>query len=168
MAGVGVAFTLARALNIRKNGGKCDGQEKWLLDMVAIGTICDSMVLRDENRIMTYYGMLVLNKTRRRGLRELAKVAKCHLEQIDSHAVGFQLGPRINAAGRMESAEFALDLMMADSRAKAIELAEKLDEYKKNNISNILKQLSSQLADKGENAEITEADIEFSEDESDD
>ena len=127
MAGVGVAFTLARALNMRKNNGKCDGREKWLLDMVAIGTICDSMVLREENRIMTYYGVLVLGKTQRKGLRELARLAKCHLEQMDSHAIGFQLGPRINAAGRMKSADIALDLMMADSRADAMRLAEELD-----------------------------------------
>ena len=127
MAGVGVAFTLARALNMDKNGGKCDGQEKWLLDMVAIGTICDSMVLRDENRIMAYYGMVVLAKTRRRGLQELAKVAKCKLDQISTHAIGFQLGPRINAAGRMKSADIALDLMLTDSRAEALRLAGELD-----------------------------------------
>ena len=128
MAGVGVAFTLARALNMRKNGGKCDGQEKWLLDMVALGTVCDSMVLREENRIMVYYGMMVMGKTRRKGLQELAKKAKCHLEKMNSHAIGFQLGPRINAAGRMKTAEVALDLMLTDSRAEAIAKAEELDE----------------------------------------
>ena len=128
MAGVGVAFTLARALNMRMNGGKCDGQEKWLLDMVALGTVCDSMVLRDENRIMVYYGMIVLSKTRRRGLQELAKIAKMKMEQISTHAIGFQLGPRINAAGRMKSADVALKLMLADSRAEAIRLAAELDE----------------------------------------
>ncbi|MCQ2570641.1 MAG: single-stranded-DNA-specific exonuclease RecJ [Candidatus Saccharibacteria bacterium] len=127
MAGVGVAFTLARALNMRKNGGACDGQEKWLLDLVALGTICDSMILREENRIMTYYGMLVLTKTRRRGLQELAKVAKCKLDQISTHAIGFQLGPRINAAGRMKSANIALDLMTTESRAEATRLALELD-----------------------------------------
>lgn len=131
MAGVGVSFTLARALNMRKNGGKCDGQEKWLLDLVAIGTVCDSMVLRDENRIMVYYGMIVLAKTRRRGIQELAKVAKCKLEQITTRAIGFQLGPRINAAGRMKSADLALALAMADSRAEAVRLAEELDELNK-------------------------------------
>ncbi len=131
MAGVGVAFTLARALNMRKNGGKCDGQEKWLLDMVAVGTVCDSMVLREENRIMVYYGMLVLGKTRRKGVQELAKAAKCRLEQITTHAIGFQLGPRINAAGRMKSADLALDLMMSDSRAEAMRLAMALDELNK-------------------------------------
>ena len=128
MAGVGVAFTLARALNMRKNGGKCDGQEKWLLDMVALGTVCDSMVLREENRIMVYYGMIVLAKTRRKGLQELAKAAKCKLEQINTHAIGFQLGPRINASGRMKTANLALELMLSDSRAEAMRLAGELDE----------------------------------------
>ena len=128
MAGVGVAFTLARALNMRKNGGKCDGREKWLLDLVLLGTICDSMLLRDENRILSYYGMLVLSKTRRKGLQELAKKADVKLGDISTHAVGFQLGPRINAAGRMKSAEVALELMATDSRAEAITLAEELDE----------------------------------------
>jgi single-stranded-DNA-specific exonuclease len=127
MAGVGVAFTLARALNRRKNGGKCDGQEKWLLDLVLLGTICDSMLLRDENRIMSYYGMVVLGKTRRRGLQELAKVAKVDLSKLSTHAIGFQLGPRINAAGRMKSADVALGLVQAESRAEAIAAANELD-----------------------------------------
>ncbi|MBP5634187.1 single-stranded-DNA-specific exonuclease RecJ, partial [Candidatus Saccharibacteria bacterium] len=127
MAGVGVAFTLARALNRQKNGGEYDGQEKWLLDLVLLGTICDSMLLRDENRIMSYYGMVVLGKTRRRGLQELAKVAKVDLSKLSTHAIGFQLGPRINAAGRMKSADVALGLVQAESRAEAIAAANELD-----------------------------------------
>jgi len=127
MAGVGVAFTLARALNMRKNGGKCDGFEKWMLDLVLLGTVCDSMLLRDENRIMSYYGMIVLGKTRRRGLQELAKVAKVDLSRLSTHAVGFQLGPRINAAGRMKSADLALELVQAESRSEAITAASELD-----------------------------------------
>ncbi len=127
MAGVGVAFSLARALNMRKNGGKCDGQEKWLLDLVVIGTICDAMELRGENRILSYYGMKVLAKTRRAGIRELARVASVDLDKLNTHAIGFQLGPRINAAGRMKSADLALDLMMATSRSKAFVLANELD-----------------------------------------
>lgn len=127
MSGVGVAFMLARALNMAKNGGKCDGQEKWLLDLVVIGTICDSMELREENRILSYYGMKVLAKTRRPGIRELARVASVDLGRLDTHAIGFQLGPRVNAAGRMKSADLALDLMMATSRAKAFALAGELD-----------------------------------------
>ena len=127
MAGVGVAFTLARALNMRQNDGVCDGQEKWLLDLVVIGTICDSMVLRDENRILSYFGMLVLSKTRRIGLRELAKVAGVSLNKIDTHGVGFQLGPRINAAGRMKSADLAYNLLMSQKRSEALVLAQELE-----------------------------------------
>ena len=128
MAGVGVAFTLARALNQRKNGGEYSGQEKWMLDLVLIGTICDSMTLRDENRIMSYFGMIVMGKTRRLGLKELAKVAKVNLGQLSTHALGFQIGPRINAAGRMKTAEVALNLMLTGSRAEAIRYANELEE----------------------------------------
>jgi single-stranded-DNA-specific exonuclease len=131
MAGVGVAFALARALNMAQNGGKCDGQEKWMLDLVLIGTICDSMELREENRILSYYGMKVLAKTRRPGIKELARVASVNLDALNTHAIGFQLGPRINAAGRMKSADLALDLMMSDSRAEAMCLAMALDELNK-------------------------------------
>ena len=127
MAGVGVAFALARALNMAQNGGKCDGQEKWMLDLVLIGTICDSMELREENRILSYFGMKVLAKTRRPGIKELARVASVNLDALNTHAIGFQLGPRINAAGRMKSADLALDLMMSTSRSKAFTLAGELD-----------------------------------------
>ena len=127
MAGVGVAFALARALNMAQNDGKCDGQEKWLLDLVVIGTICDSMELREENRILSYFGMKVLAKTRRPGIKELARVASVNLDRLNTHAIGFQLGPRINAAGRMKSADLALDLMMSTSRSKAFTLASELD-----------------------------------------
>ena len=127
MAGLGVEFMLARALNMDKNGGKCDGQEKWMLDLVAIGTICDSMELRDENRILTYYGMKVLSKTRRPGIKELARAASVDLQKLNTHAIGFQLGPRINAAGRMKSADLALELILSTSRTKAFSLANELD-----------------------------------------
>ncbi len=128
MAGVGVAFTLARALNMEKSGGKTDGQEKWLLDLVTIGTICDVMQLRGVNRIMTYWGMTVLSKTRRAGLKELAKVASSQLKKANSETIGFQLGPRINAAGRMDSAELAFNLLNAPTRAEALRLASELEE----------------------------------------
>ncbi len=131
LAGVGVAFTLARALNMEKNGGKCDGHEKWLLDLVTLGTICDLMQLRGANRIMTYWGMTVLKKTRRLGLRELAKRASVNLENVDSQMIGFQLGPRINAAGRMKKADLAYDLLNTEQRSEAILLATELDDLNK-------------------------------------
>ena len=124
LAGVGVAFKLAQALV--KNGLIKSGQEKWLLDLVAIGTICDSMPVIDENRILVYFGMTVLKKTRRVGLKELMK--KTGTKIINTDAIGFQIGPRLNAAGRLESPDIALNLLRTESNAEAARLAEHLDE----------------------------------------
>ncbi len=124
LAGVGVAFKLAQALVSR--GLIPEGQEKWLLDLVLIGTVCDSMRLVGENRRLCYFGFKVLEKTRRPGLKELMRVAG--VKSLNSEAVGFQLGPRLNAAGRMESAEIALGLLMAKSRVEAAKLAAELEE----------------------------------------
>ena len=95
LAGVGVAFKLAQAL-VKQNLIK-EGQEKWLLDLVLLGTICDNMTLTNENRILCYYGLKVLEKTRRPGLREL--MSKARVKNLTSYTVGFQIGPRLNAAG---------------------------------------------------------------------
>lgn len=123
LAGVGVAFMVARGLV--SEGLIPEGQEKWLLDLVLVGTLCDSMVLTGVNRELTYYGKKVLEKTRRPGLKELMKIAK--VSRISAEAVGFQIGPRLNAGGRMESAEISLKLLMTDSKAEAVRLAEELN-----------------------------------------
>ncbi len=123
LAGVGVAFKLAQALV--RAGLIPDGQEKWLLDLVLIGTICDSMSLRGENRRLCYYGMKVLEKTRRPGLKELLRTAG--VKKLDTEAIGFQVGPRLNAAGRMETAEHALKLLMAEKKTVAANLALELE-----------------------------------------
>ena len=124
LAGVGVAFKLAQALV--KEGLLPDGQEKWLLDLVLLGTICDSMLLSGENRILTYYGMKVLEKTRRPGLKELIK--KARVKKLSSEDIGFRLGPRLNAAGRIETADVSLELLRTNSPVKAAELASRLEE----------------------------------------
>ncbi len=127
LAGVGVAFKVAEAL---KNEGLIkDGQEKWLLDLVLLGTICDSMLLTGENRILSVYGSKVLEKTRRKGLKELMKTAG--VKNINSESIGFQLGPRLNAAGRLKTADISLNLLRSKSGAEAASLAEKLDELNK-------------------------------------
>ena len=124
LAGVGVAFKLAQALV--KEGLLPDGQEKWLLDLVLLGTICDSMLISGENRILTYYGMKVLGKTRRPGLKELMK--KARVKKLSSDDIGFRLGPRLNAAGRIETADVSLELLRTNSPVKAAELASRLEE----------------------------------------
>lgn len=123
LAGVGVAFKVAQALV--KRGLIPVGQEKWLLDLVAIGTICDSMMLRGENRRLCRYGALVLGKTRRPGLREL--MLNAGVKEVTGDAIGYQIGPRLNAAGRMDTAEKALKLLMAEKRTEAVALASELE-----------------------------------------
>ena len=123
LCGAGVVFMLARAM-VEKGWIK-DGQEKWLLDLVAIGTVCDTMKLIGNNRIICYYGLIVLKKTRRPGLKELMKVAK--MREINTEALGFQIGPRLNAAGRMETAETALKLLTTKSSPEAAKIAKELN-----------------------------------------
>lgn len=123
LAGVGVAFMVAYGL--MRAGLIPEGQEKWLLDMVLIGTVCDSMLMTGANRILCYYGAKVVAKTRRVGLVELMR--RAGVKTINSEAIGFQIGPRINAAGRMQSAELAFNLLNTKSRAEAARLAEELE-----------------------------------------
>ncbi len=124
LCGAGVAFFLARALV--SEGLVPEGQEKWLLDLAMIGTICDAMKLTGENRVICRFGMLVLSKTRRPGLLELMRLSG--VKKIDTDAVGFQIGPRLNAAGRMKSADLALKLLLTESKAEAVKLAEELEQ----------------------------------------
>ncbi len=124
LAGVGVAFKLAQALT--EKGMIKKGQEKWLLDLVLIGTICDSMKMTEENRRLCYYGMKVLKKTRRVGLRELMKV--CKAKRVDSELIGFRIGPRLNASGRMADAEKSLSLLMEENSANSAKIALELND----------------------------------------
>ena len=123
LAGVGVAFKLAQALV--QNNLISPGQEKWLLDLVLIGTICDNMTLIGENRILGFYGLKVLTKTRRPGLKELMKLAG--VKTLTSESIGFQIGPRLNAAGRLDTADIALNLLRSKSAPEAAALAAKLE-----------------------------------------
>jgi len=126
LAGVGVAFKLAQAIQTRL-GKPAAGQEKWLLDLVALGTVCDVVTLVGENRVLVRYGLKVLARTRRVGLVALAKVAGVNLATVSSYHLGFILGPRLNAAGRLENAIKALELLTTDDAILAAENAQHLD-----------------------------------------
>jgi len=126
LPGVGVAFKLVQALQTKLPGLPV-GQEKWLLDLVALGTVCDVVNLTDENRAHVYWGLKVLAKTRRPGLKALTTVAKITPDKIVARSLGFGLGPRMNAAGRLETAQHSLDLLRAQDSLVALEIAEKLD-----------------------------------------
>lgn len=127
LAGVGVAFKLACAL--------CeDSDNDFLLnqiDLVAMGTIADVVPLIGENRIIAKYGLSAINKSERFGIKALCQVSSIEQGAIDSYTVSYRLSPRINAAGRIDTALNAVRLMTTDSYQEAMELAQKLDKANK-------------------------------------
>lgn len=126
LAGVGVAFKLVQALQTKLDGLP-NGQEKWLLDLVALGTVCDVVNITDENRTYVYWGLKVIAKTRRPGLRALMQVSGVTPDKVSSRTLGFTLGPRMNAAGRLETAKFSVDLLTSVDFNEAYRIAQKLD-----------------------------------------
>lgn len=141
LAGGGVAFKLVQGLmrkhketnTLLPNGKTHEAHEKWLLDMVAIASVADMVPLIGESRTLTKYGLIVLNHTRRLGLQKLLLEARFQKEgdekkkEITTDTIGFQIAPRINAAGRMNHANTAFNLMITDRGTDAVDLAFELN-----------------------------------------
>ncbi len=143
LAGVGVAFKLAQALikklpttNYQLPTNLPVGFEKWLLDLVALGTVADCVNLTGENRTLVKYGLLVINKTKRTGLKKLIQKAGTRIREngnvtetktIDTASISFMLAPRLNAAGRMDHANTSYELLISDDEIEAEELSSKLE-----------------------------------------
>ncbi|MBT4849848.1 single-stranded-DNA-specific exonuclease RecJ [Candidatus Parcubacteria bacterium] len=132
LAGGGVAFKLAQGLIKYNSNKKSDKekelQEKWLLDMVAISTVADMVPLLGENRTLLIYGLIVLQKTQRVGLQKLLDVANVDKTKIDARNIGFTIGPRINAAGRMDHANLAYYLLKETDPEEATKQAAELNQ----------------------------------------
>lgn len=126
LSACGMAFFLARGLQQKFIDAYPLGQEKWLLDLVALATICDVVPLVGQNRILAKFGLMVIEKTKRIGLLELIRNAGIGKEDLNSYAVGFLLGPRINAAGRLDHAKKALDLLLTKEKREAVMIADTL------------------------------------------
>jgi single-stranded-DNA-specific exonuclease len=126
LCGAGVAFKLIQGLQARTGKPK-RGQEKWLLDLVALGTVCDIVDLIGENRVLVSFGLKVLHRTRRPGIASLSAVAGTQVSALTTYHLGFALGPRMNAAGRLEHAGLALELLQTYDPARALLIAEQLD-----------------------------------------
>lgn len=126
LAAVGVAFKLVQALQTRLEG-LSEGHEKWLLDLVALGTVCDIVTLQDENRANVYWGLRVLANTRRPGLKALMAISGVDPAKVNARSLGFGLGPRMNASGRLETAQHALEMLTASDPSVALEKAQLLD-----------------------------------------
>lgn len=133
LAGVGLAYKLSQAL-LRshaqtpiRNGLAVDLQEGDLLDLVALGTVADLAPLLDENRTLVQRGLARLNRTQRPGLQAMMGVAGAAPGQITSTTIGFALGPRLNAAGRLDSAMLSYELLATDDVFKSSQLAGQLN-----------------------------------------
>ncbi|HSW81817.1 MAG TPA: single-stranded-DNA-specific exonuclease RecJ [Candidatus Saccharimonas sp.] len=127
LAGCGVAFKLVQALQTQLPGLP-QGQEKWLLDLVAFGTVCDVVTLLDENRANVFWGLQVMAKTRRPGLKAILQATSIDLAKLNARSLGFVIGPHLNAAGRLETAQHSLDLLVETDPLKALNIAYKLQE----------------------------------------
>ncbi|WP_281888980.1 single-stranded-DNA-specific exonuclease RecJ [Paenibacillus sp. YYML68] len=123
LAGVGVSFKLAQALLGR--------WPEELLEYVAIGTVADLMHLSGENRIMVKQGIARMRSTTNYGIRSLLGVAGIALKDVNSTHIGFAIAPRINASGRLLSADTAVRLLTTDSEQEAEHLAHELDQLNK-------------------------------------
>ncbi|MBU4304831.1 MAG: single-stranded-DNA-specific exonuclease RecJ [Candidatus Omnitrophica bacterium] len=140
LAGVGLAYKLAQAVV----DGRADISEH--LDLVALGTVSDVAALSGENRILVKHGLERLSATKKIGLQALMEVAGIAKRQLSAYHIGFILGPRINATGRMGSAEQALRLLLSDNYANALELARALDAENKQRQKEEAKTLKDALA----------------------
>lgn len=128
LAGVGVTFKVVQALSQAFMAG--DQRRRYLnglLDLVALGTVADVMPVLGENRVLIHHGLKVLANTSRPGLRQLKAAAGCGDRPLNTGTIGFQLAPRINVAGRLDSPELALRLLRAKTDSEAMLLAEKLN-----------------------------------------
>lgn len=123
LAGVGVAFKLAHALY-----GEVPEQ---LLEIAVIGTIADLVSLKDENRLIAKKGLEKLKVTKNKGLKAILKVAGVDQQNINEETIGFSLAPRINAVGRLENADMAVELLLTDDPFEAEALAQEMDELNK-------------------------------------
>lgn len=125
LAGVGVAYKLAQALFARQSRSPALEIER-LLDLVALGTVADLAPLTGENRALVRQGLREIAQTQRQGLFSLAAVAEMPLARVNAAAIGYILGPRLNAAGRLDTALAAYELLVTSNPQRAAELAQQL------------------------------------------
>lgn len=126
LTGVGMTLKLSQALLEPEFG------EAWtegLMELAAIGTITDMAPLLGENRFIVHRGLKHLAKTSSTGLQELMRVARTDLAHVTTETIGFGIGPRLNAAGRLDHADIALDLLTTEDKARAESLVGELDTY---------------------------------------
>jgi single-stranded-DNA-specific exonuclease len=132
LCGAGVAWKLVQGILVTLRSGSqpfdyAQGKEKWFLDLVGIATLSDMVPLVGENRMLAHFGLKVLKRNRRPGLAALLKVLKIRPSALTEDDIGFMIGPRINAASRMDSPDIAAKLLSTEDEAQAGVLAKELN-----------------------------------------
>lgn len=155
LCGAGVAYKLIQAM-IKKYGGYWkinNGWEKWLLDMVGVATLADQVPLLNENRVLAYYGLKVLQKGRRPGLSELFKKAGVNITKLNEEDITFTLAPRINAASRMDDPMKAFLMLSTTDLVGAKVLSDhlvKINDERKIMVAHIMKEVKKTIGKRDE------------------
>lgn len=152
LCGAAVVFKLVQALIRRGQEEKVftftSGWEKWWLDMVGIATIADMVPLTGENRIFAHYGLQVLRKSRRPGLQQLLRKQRVEQRFLTEDDIGFTIGPRINAASRMDTPEDAFHLLATTDEGEAgarVAHLEKLNNERRGQVAVMTKEIHKRL-----------------------
>ncbi len=158
LCGAGMAFKLAQAtLREGKKRGLDgftavqDGWEKWLLDLVAIATVADMVPLVGENRALVHFGLRVLRKSPRPGIMALCNRLRIPRARLTEDDIGFSIGPRINAASRMDEPQLALSLLTTKDPNEGEKLAahlEELNAQRKGVVAGVVKQARKAVRDR--------------------
>ncbi|MFA5935149.1 MAG: single-stranded-DNA-specific exonuclease RecJ [Candidatus Paceibacterota bacterium] len=160
LCGAGVVFKLvqgmiSRLLTFNFINFKLEplalGWEKWLLDMVGLATVSDMVPLIGENRIFAYFGLKVLQKTRRLGLQRLLSLIKVDQKHLTEDDIGFMITPRINAASRMGNPEDAFNMLVEENEVEADKYARHLDHInneRKGVVASLVKEIKKHWAEK--------------------
>ncbi|MEL6803831.1 MAG: DHH family phosphoesterase, partial [Bacteroidota bacterium] len=149
LCGAGVIFKVVEALLQKGDFTLTAGREKWWLDMVGVATINDMVPLQGENRVLAHFGLRVLRQSRRPGLQQLLRKARASQSHLTEDDVGFTIGPRINAASRMDTPEDAFALLTATDTSSAgahVEHLEKLNNERKGLVASMSKELKKRVA----------------------
>ncbi len=157
LCGSGVAYKLVLACVARNEQVQAfvfrPGWEKWSLDMVGLATIADMVPLTGENRALAHYGLQVLRKTRRPGLQQLLFKQRVNLRYLTEDDIGFTIGPRINAASRMDTPEDAFNMLATLNEGEAgayVAHLEKLNNERRGVVASMSKELHKRLTQTAE------------------
>jgi single-stranded-DNA-specific exonuclease len=152
LCGTGVAWKLVQAILSKNRFGVSEGKEKWLLDLVGLATVADMMELRGENRMLVHYGLVVMRKSPRPGLRALLALSKTRQNLLTEDDIGFTIAPRINAASRMDEPRRAFELLTSRDEVEAAGLAKHLqhmNDVRKGVVAATVKEVHGRLREEG-------------------